>query len=232
MIVFIAGMQRSGSTYSFNIARDILRKRGSVFQEASQDVLGALRKSVGTDHILLKAHTADETILRLVESGAVKAICTARRPEDAIASWMETFAFNLEDCLEQMRAWLAMFERLKNYALVVRYQDIERRPLLSAYRIARHLRAGALPLEIYRVARNYSKAKVKVLSDNLDVNDTGVMNIGFSHYDKTTFFHRRHVSSLTAKQAGERIGLEAVSRIRRELKLFINDDGNLRSVAL
>jgi hypothetical protein len=58
------------------------------------------------------------------------------------------------------------------------------------------------------------------------------MNIGFSHYDKTTFFHRRHVSSLTAKQAGERIGLEAVSRIRRELKLFINDDGNLRSVAL
>jgi hypothetical protein len=162
MIVFIAGMQRSGSTYSFNIARDILRKRGSVFQEASQDVLGALRKSVGTDHILLKAHTADETILRLVESGAVKAICTARRPEDAIASWMETFAFNLEDCLEQMRAWLAMFERLKNYALVVRYQDIERRPLLSAYRIARHLRAGALPLEIYRVARNYSKAKVKM----------------------------------------------------------------------
>ena len=50
MIVLIAGMPRSGSTFSFNVVREILLARGSVYQESCEDVIGAVGRSGGTDH--------------------------------------------------------------------------------------------------------------------------------------------------------------------------------------
>ena len=100
MIVFIAGMPRSGSTFSFNIVRRLLEARGSVYQEPTDDILGALERAGDATHLLLKAHQADDVTLALIKIGAVKAVCTVRKPEDAIASWMTTFGFTLAESLD------------------------------------------------------------------------------------------------------------------------------------
>lgn len=45
MIVFIVDMQQSGSTFAFNIVRDILLARGSLYQEASPRLVAELEKA-------------------------------------------------------------------------------------------------------------------------------------------------------------------------------------------
>ncbi|HEX6409545.1 MAG TPA: hypothetical protein VFZ88_03030, partial [Sphingomicrobium sp.] len=109
MIVFIAGMPRSGSTFSFNIARRLLEDRGSVYQEPTGDLLGAFERLGGAAHLLLKGHSADKVTLQLAQLGAMKVVCTVRKPADAIASWMTTFGFTLEQSLGHMEDWLRMF---------------------------------------------------------------------------------------------------------------------------
>ena len=69
MIVFLAGMQRSGSTFAFNVVRETLMARGQVHQEASSDIVGALSRAAGADHVMLKGHQADRACSDLVREG-------------------------------------------------------------------------------------------------------------------------------------------------------------------
>jgi hypothetical protein len=71
MIVFIGGMPRSGSTFSFNIARDLVERDGTVYQEPDSHLLDVVDRSAQSDHIVFKAHTADDTTIRLIQAGAV-----------------------------------------------------------------------------------------------------------------------------------------------------------------
>jgi len=80
MIVFVAGMPRSGSTFSFNVAREILSLRGTVYHEYSHTLTEVVARSAGADHILWKDHSTDEASMRLIELGAASVICTFRKP--------------------------------------------------------------------------------------------------------------------------------------------------------
>ena len=110
MIVCLAGMPRSGSTFSFNVVREVLRTRGTIYQEPCDDVLGAVHRSEGVQHILVKTHGLDDPSMELAKAGAFQVIITVRRVEDAIASWTSIFGEVTEDALiEIMRRWLRMF---------------------------------------------------------------------------------------------------------------------------
>src|SRR5437764_605665 len=109
MIVLIAGMHRSGSTFSFNVVRELLQRRGGAYQEVCSSVTSAVERSDGSGHVLVKEHLFDDVTLRLVELGAVKAVCTIRRPEDAVASLMETFGLGLDESIAHIHRWLVMF---------------------------------------------------------------------------------------------------------------------------
>ena len=84
-------MPRSGSTFSFNVAREILSARGSVYQEPREDVVEAVSRSGGTDHMLVKGHNLDAVSLALARAGGMRIIMTVHRVEDAMASWLEMF---------------------------------------------------------------------------------------------------------------------------------------------
>src|SRR5436190_23198311 len=102
MIVFIAGMPRSGSTFTLNVAREILSLSGTTHQEFSHNLPEIIANSEATDHIVWKGHTADHASIRLIELGAAKVICTFRNPEDAIASSMTIFGLTLDDVIMVM----------------------------------------------------------------------------------------------------------------------------------
>jgi hypothetical protein len=217
MIVLIAGMPRSGSTFSFNVARDVLRIRGTLYQEPCEDVLGAVQRSRGAQHVLVKAHALDESSLVLAKAGAFKVIITVRRIEDAVASWLETFDALPEVILIAiMHQWLRMFLELWSVALVVPYDELDRKPLLAVRRIARHICPAVGWRETFRIGRHWAKARVKQQAD-LIVPGTGVQDLGWSYYDKETFLHRRHVSDVTSREAEEQVAPERLARIRTTL---------------
>ena len=149
VIVLLAGMQRSGSTFAFNVARDVLRARGRVYQEApaEADVVGALARAGDAEHVLVKAHEADPLTISMVWHGAVRVVCTMRRIEDAAASWMEAFGWSEAETVEYLRAWLTLYARLRGAALLVPYAQLDRRPWLAAWRIAHFLCPDATPAE-------------------------------------------------------------------------------------
>ena len=137
MIVFLAGMQRSGSTFAFNVARDILERRGCTYHEASADIIGALSRAENVEHILLKAHDAGPICISLARQGAFGTVCTVRRVEDAVASWIETFGFSETEAIEHMRTWIALYREIRNSALTIPYTLIDRRPWLAAWRVGK-----------------------------------------------------------------------------------------------
>jgi hypothetical protein len=232
VIVLVAGMPRSGSTFSYNIVRELLQRRGVVRGEHAYTLSSVVEDDTKADHVILKAHDADKLTLGLIKLRAVKAICTVRKPEDAVASYMQTFGFELNESVDAMFRWLEMFERLRDYALVVPYNDIDSHPVRAAFRIGRAVCPDARALEVLRIARRYSKAQIAKLTADMRPDDEGAEKLSFSYYDKKTFFHRRHVSSLLSKPAHERIGEEAVSVIRSRLNKWIDADGNLRLTAV
>jgi len=73
MLVLINDMPRSGSTFSFNVVRDILTRRGSVTWFAADQVeLGVLES--GTENVIVKSHNPNALGIRLVQTGAMKGI--------------------------------------------------------------------------------------------------------------------------------------------------------------
>jgi hypothetical protein len=154
MIVLIAGMPRSGSTFSFNVAREILSARGTVYQEPSADVVGAVRRSDSADYVLVKSRRLDEPSRALARAGVMRIIMTVRRVEDAMASWLDTFdAVPEPTAVQIMRDWLWLFQQLRTKALIVPYPQIELRPWLAVWRIARAICPIVYPSEIISITR-------------------------------------------------------------------------------
>lgn len=214
MIVFIAGMQRSGSTFAFNVARDVLRRRGTLHQAAATDTLAQLIAAGDARHILLKAHEMDDTAIRLARAGAIRVICTTRRPEDAAASFIQTFGLDEDVAIALVRGWIGMYAQVRRVALTIDYDTIDLRPLWAARTIGRFLYPDVGWREAYRIARDHSKWRVKAASDRLAISDPDVIDLGYSYYDRRTFFHRRHVSSLTSQSAGDRLPADQAARLR------------------
>jgi hypothetical protein len=217
VIVLIAGMPRSGSTFSFNVARSVLQARGSTYQESGEDILGAVHRSNGADHVLIKSHALKQPSMELAKAGAARIVITIRRIEDALASWINTFETLRETtAIGFMRAWLQMFGELRNQALIIRYEQIDHRPWLAARRIARTICPKVGPMEVLGIAHRLDKAAVKDQTDRMQTGD-GVMDAGWSYWNTETFFHRRHVSDIISRAAEERLSPETLARIQDAL---------------
>ena len=214
MIVLVAGMPRSGSTFSFNIARDVLLRRGSLHQENAGEVINPLLRAGGADHLLLKSHELDDVAICLAAQSAVRVICTIRRPEDAAASWITTFGFTEEQAISTIKDWLRLYSRIRKFALTIDYETIDKRPVIAAHRIGRFLFRDAGWAEARAITRRHAKAKVKHEMDQLERTSEGVVDLNFSWYDAHTFFHRRHVSLLRSRSAEEILPREQAERIR------------------
>lgn len=217
MIVILAGMQRSGSTFAFNVVRDVLRRRGSVHHDASYDIPAALAAAGDAAHLLLKTHDMDPLGIALARAGAVRVICTVRRPEDSVASFMQVFGFSETDAVAMVKAWLGLYARLRPVALTVDYDLIDRHPIRAARTIGRFLCPDVGWREAAAVARRHSKRRVKAAADRLTRSDATVRDLGYSYYDQDTLYHRNHVSSLASQSAKTRLPAEQVTRIRKAL---------------
>jgi len=228
MIIFIGGMPRSGSTFAFNVVRDVLWARGRVHQEATSDVLGAVNRGEGASHVIVKAHSLDASALAAARRGVFRTIITVRRIEDACASWLEIFPdLPVSTCWDVMHGWLDLYQQIGSSGLRVSYNTIDRRHWIAAWRIGRYVARDVTPLEIARIVWRYRKAAVKQRTDTLASAGANIANAGWTHYDKVTFFHRRHVSPVSSAPAEHRLSADILQRVRSEFAAEIRANPNL-----
>ena len=211
-------MPRSGSTFSFNVVREVLQVRGTLHQETCEDVLGAVNRAGKARHVLVKAHALDRASMDLAKAGAFRTVITVRRLEDAIASWLNAFdTLPEQTATAVMQGWLQMYHELRDHSLVVPYEEIDKTPRLAVRRIARGICADAGAVELFRIAHRWERARVKRRADQI-MRGSQVEDLGWSYYDTETFLHRRHISEYTSLAAEERVAPERLARIRAALE--------------
>ncbi len=189
MLLIIGGMIRSGSTFSFNIARELLATQGVVAHAAGN----SLPANTDGDAFLLKSHAPGPELLARIRQGEISCICTVRSPEEAIASWRNTFGFTFEEGLRLVDEWYSWYVPLADKVLTLPFPTIENSPDTAIWNISRHLRLNPSPSLVSSLAQKYSKASIKALTDTMS-RDGNIRDIGFSYFDKETLFHRRHIS--------------------------------------
>lgn len=222
MIVVIAGMYRSGSTFTFNIARETLV--GAVDVLADNSVSRPQLARAKDRNLVVKAHLPDEALMELIRDGAAACICTYRKPEEAVASWMDTFGFSFDESVKAIRDWLDWHHPLQVPTLNIPYETVEDRPLRAILMIQRYLTGHINRAEARRLRRHYEKARVKQEYDAL-ADEKDSVNIGFSYYNPKTFFHRRHVSSVSKREASKTLDAAQVDMARRALGKYVDAAG-------
>lgn len=191
-------------------------------------LLGGLEQAGLSKHLISKGHSADAVTTRFVKLGAMKVILSVRRPEDAIASWMDTFGFSLGESIAALDQWMAMYRELKDHALVLRFETIEHDPFAAARSLANYVCPDASSEEVDAICRHFTKDRVLELCGRIANREGEIEDVGFSFYDKATFFHRKHVTALGERRAADRITSEQIACIRPAMAPHCDERGELR----
>jgi hypothetical protein len=222
MIVVIAGMMRSASTLSFNIAREVLERRGGV-QIYTCNSLDGIDLSL-REHTIIKSHAPDQNLSDMICAGKVKCICTYRKPEDAIASWMEVFGFSLDESLASFEIWLEWHNKIKLHCLNMHNSRFDYYFYSAVMEITKYLTNSFDRLEAIILTFKFNKFLTRFRVNNLKKSSS--VDIGFSYYDPETFFHRGHVRSIRSLSARHYLEDGELLRIRKKLGRFLNSDGS------
>jgi hypothetical protein len=232
MIIFIGGMPRSGSTFSFNVARAALLRLGKTYAAPEPCVWHAKEMAGDAEHILMKAHIADEETVSRIESGEIKLIVTERdRIEDAVASSMDVFCYSLGHAISTYSNWLNFYGRVKQKALIIDYDYIDRYPGDAAGKIWKYIDPDWGNLAGVNIHDQFygSKANVFRQTQAMQRTDPTVCDLGHTYFDTTTLYHRRHVSQLTSRTAAQRLGEEQAELLRAALSGVIQTYQSFRS---
>src|SRR6185312_7134741 len=114
-----------------------------------------------------------------------------------------------------------LYERIADHCLVIEFDQMERRPLVAAWRIAHYLTGENIPTWTWRTSRKFSKARVRKMTFEMKPEDRGIVDLGYTYHDRETMFHRRHVSD-----PSDRVRDPGVAReIRAGLARWVDEQG-------
>lgn len=223
MLVLITGMMRSGSTFTFNVAKHLLARNGAtMFCEPADEIEDFLRSKGNIyDHLIFKQHLGSDFSRLLIKHQCARTICSYRDPLEAMASWMQVFGFSFEQSLHDFKRSIEFINSQRRHALMLSYSEIEETPEVVIGKIARHLTASIEQAECAAIAASLDKDMIKQQYDQLENQAAGVRDIGFSYYDEDTFFHRQHIRGHEAIDAERFFTKQQRELIRAELAFSI-----------
>lgn len=228
MIVIIAGMPRSGSTLTYNIAREFLITRHIVDPVLSNSLpINFDPNAIAKKAILLKSHSPDQNITDLVISGRALCICSIRKPEDAIASWMSAFCFSFEESIHHFENWMVWHSSVAKFILNIDFSDIESNLFDTVEKIGFYLKCDVSIDEVRLISEKYRK---EVMYDKYrkitNTESKNIVDCGFSFYERDTLFHRRHVTSLIPRHGSELLSKSQIEAINSRLGKYLDRGGN------
>ncbi len=199
MIIFCAGMPRSASTWSFNVAMRLLRAHApdaridSGFFENFAE--WAAQKQERYDHLVAKCHAIDRSGASLLRLRAAKAIYTYRNPYDAVASAMNMFGLSFEESLDLIRESLRLYENELAPAstLSIAYEEILDRPLAVIGQIAEWLDLHPSSVQAAEIERETSIQTMREASAHVGENGSETVRVGGLVWDARTLLHPNHI---------------------------------------
>ncbi len=224
--IFISSMPRSGSMWTYNVVRELVRSVGlrplpeNVPTDTKPFVQEAYIRPVADDqvycvktHYPLNPDFADTLV-----------IVTYRDVRDCVMSYMRFMHVDFERMPARAKAWMDMtdgyLERGLDNILPVRYDELVENSRETIRRIDDFIGTGVDDDEVERIARLFSRERVKEKINSLSgVNENeqtvaSVMNSDGSYrsFDRSTGFQSNHITSmgdgewrtgLTEEQQGE-----------------------------
>lgn len=199
MIVVCLGLQRSGSTWLFNVVREVLkRKYGEVLSleatslEALQKMPSELNES---GCILIRCHTVTGSLLNFLLASDARFVLSLRDPRDSIASLCSQLGGRSGNwCIDVSRS-LAAIQTVRdrsNKALLFQFEDGYVEKPGSVQQLAKHLGVSLVETEVAEILALFSKESVQKYLDKVVVSK-GENDRGGWKTDPLTGFNERHI---------------------------------------
>jgi len=216
-LIFVAGMSRSGSMWTYNIIRKLLESAGitpvpdTVPPDARQVTKEAFRTRLPGNRIYcIKTHNP----VRLDRKEAL-IICTHRDVRDAMLSFMRFMHCSFEHSLQVAESMMQVTDYYlgepRSNVLPVGYGDVVSHPHGVIVRLADFLGISVDADKVAAIESNFSRERVKQYLNELDAqhvksssrnspapeSTTTIRNLdgSFRIYDYKTGFQSRHITS-------------------------------------
>jgi hypothetical protein len=204
-IIICTGVQRSGSTWSFNVCRllgqALAEQRrepfASTYVEQSHDLDLLLQKPVVGPRVI-KAHNIGRLAFDQIHSGKVKAICTFRDPRDCVVSLrtfvggeVETHTFGITNSLKLLKLY-----QMSPHTLFIRYEEMIAEPMQQIRRIAAHLNIQLKEDQLRRIERQTNLDNSSQICQELKYRpEARIVRHGTHRVDPVTNLHDNHIFS-------------------------------------
>lgn len=215
--VWISTTPRTGSMWTFNVIRELLRVAGytalpEFVPKSDEEMMECYRAAQQDKNELnrycLKVHTM---LTRNVENS--KIVTTLRDPRDICLSYKNFMNCDFNQALaigESMIQCAAVYERYDpDLVLFVRFEDIESEPVKTLAKIDNFLELNSAEPDLVRITEIYSKSNVRKLIRDLSNNlkekiksreainphdIVAVSRTNYRAYDVNTGFQSGHIS--------------------------------------
>ena len=199
--VLAAGMVGSGSTYLYNVIREILASDPRIPAVAAYSD-GWNPLFMTHRRLVLKSHCGIDTLVPLAERGVMLPVVSVRHPGDSVCSDMERFGFTFDIALKRVELSLkfcAALRPLPDTALY-RYEDRFAANPRTVPGLAQILGIKVPAERLTEIAGKYDAAAVRAYADALDNIPNLMRSPNGDAWCPTTQIHRGHIG----KQASGR----------------------------
>ena len=204
------GVIRSGSTWSFNVCREVYRELGlsrglksssAYLDHQPLEQFVALQWPAMRDAAtVIKAHSIGVNAMTAIRKGLVKGVCTYRDPRDCIASDLAFMDYPLEISIKRISGTLTPLRVYQTtpHILLVRYEDMMRDRLGQIRRIARHLGVQLDEMAVQRIdSKTNMESSQRICGELKHRPSDALMQVATHRVDPTTHLHENHVNGGT-----------------------------------
>jgi hypothetical protein len=194
MIVVCLGMPRSGSTWAFNVVREMIEAASgevSAFEASNLSALDSIRLGPARS-IVIRCHTLNGSMLRLMLAANAKFVLTTRDPRDCVASLCQQLGGRAAGwCTEVVRS-LASVGTVgqEGVARQLAFEDRFTDDPNTLFDLARFLELTLSDDILLRIAASWSKEAVRARIESIRTNEPSIY--GFRS-DTVTGLNEAHI---------------------------------------
>lgn len=241
MIVLCTGMIRSGSTWSYNVVKMLLKEHSDATNAIySDDIATAfITAGAGADHVVIKSHTPDHLGRFMMKHHMCKTVYTFRNPLDSFASGIQSFGNEFDMHLKHIVDSLDLLAFQVECAGVhfVWYDEILERPEERVFALADYLGVSIAPERLSSIARMFERENVRNTIREMEKSGTqnraGRVKVGevekSAQWDTGTLFSSHHIRIAPAS-ASELLTSEQINDAIGALGKFVDETGELLDV--
>jgi Sulfotransferase domain len=221
-LVFVCcGLHSSGSTWMFNLVRDICRTQGVDFESCHRESKANLPKdALGSKLIIVKSHTPMDDLRSFLANSSEPAITTVRDPRDAVVSYMQRFGASFDETITTVSVSAERLVTLSRQRTlpVFRYEDGFIGSIETFDRVAAML--GTSPTADDREAILAALAPEAVKKTIEELRRTGSITEKARGNDPKTQWHANHVGDGKIGKFRSILSPEQLSEIAKQTSDF------------